>query len=696
MNFRQFKYIVLGFLLIFISQTIFAQEVEIEALTDIIEQIAENSEEELDYTYLYETLMMYYDDPIDLNQASAEDLDKLMFLTFYQARSIIKYRDKLKGIRSIYELRFIDGIDEQTLKFLVNFVTVGEKFGDDRTDWKRVLTQGKHNVFLRTQFTVEQRAGYLPVPDSILEINPDKARYLGSPYKLYSRYRYNYKDKIYWGITAEKDAGEEFFKGSQPYGFDYYSAHLQVNDIGPVKKAILGDFHAEFGQGLTMWSGMTFGKGSSLNDVMKRGRGISRYGSANENQFLRGQAATFKFGNFILTEFFSYNTIDANLKNDTIFDDEEAYVSSILNTGFHRTPSELKTKNTIRQMIAGANLSYKGDWYHLGLTLAGMQLSDSLAGNPGMYNYHGLKGDKSLNAGLDYMIYRGIFTAFGETSMSHNFSLATLNGVSVNMIPEVSINVLHRHFEPGYTAVFSAPFSESGKSNNESGFYFGTTIYPIKRWRLDFYADMWKFPWLRHGVNAPSYGKEYLAQLSFHPTRYIDMSLRFKHQAKQRNNSDLPDNIRQLADYSKTRLRYHLALNPGHGFTLKTRLEFSRYQFAEKDPEKGFIFYQDINYKFTQIPLQLSSRFAVFNTDSYNMAIYAWEPDVLYAFSVPAYYDRGSRVVLVAKYTLLNNFDIWIRFAQTKYLHRTSIGSGLDEIDGNRKTDIHLQVRYKF
>ncbi|MEZ4759397.1 MAG: hypothetical protein R2810_06365 [Flavobacteriales bacterium] len=50
--------------------------------------------------------------------------------------------------------------------------------------------------------------------------------YLGPSYKLYTRYRFRYRQNISFGITAEKDEGEEFFTGAQPDGFDFYSAHL--------------------------------------------------------------------------------------------------------------------------------------------------------------------------------------------------------------------------------------------------------------------------------------------------------------------------------------------------------------------------------------------------------------------------------------------------------------------------------------
>lgn len=121
--------------------------------------------------------------------------------------------------------------------------------------------------------------------------------YLGSPWKLYTRYRFQYRRNISFGVTAEKDEGEEFFKGTQKQGFDFYSAHLFLRDIGPVKALALGDFQAQFGQGLVFSSGLSFSRKSAYTMNIKRNAvGLAPYASVNENQFLRGAGITMDLG----------------------------------------------------------------------------------------------------------------------------------------------------------------------------------------------------------------------------------------------------------------------------------------------------------------------------------------------------------------------------------------------------------------
>ena len=57
---------------------------------------------------------------------------------------------------------------------------------------------------------------------------------------------------------------------------------------------------------------------------------------------------------------------------------------------------------------------------------------------------------------------------------------------------------------------------------------------------------------------------------------------------------------------------------------------------------------------------------------------------------------RGSRAYILIKYDLGRNTDIWLRLAQTYYTDRQVVGSGLEEIDGNTRTEMKFQIRYKF
>lgn len=92
----------------------------------------------------------------------------------------------------------------------------------------------------------------------------------------------------------------------------------------------------------------------------------------------------------------------------------------------------------------------------------------------------------------------------------------------------------------------------------------------------------------------------------------------------------------------------------------------------------------------------MKGRIAFFSTDDYDSRIYAYENDVLYAVSLPAYYGKGFRTYLIARYGINRNLDLWLRFARTQLNNATSIGSGTDQINAPHKSDLKAQVRYRF
>ena len=119
-----------------------------------------------------------------------------------------------------------------------------------------------------------------------------------------------------------------------------------------------------------------------------------------------------------------------------------------------------------------------------------------------------------------------------------------------------------------------------------------------------------------------------------------------------------------------------------------------KFGLSEKEGNvsDGYLIFQDINYKHPKLPLNLSFRYAIFDT---KLSIYAYENDVLYAFSIPAYTSTGTKYYLTLKYEITDRIDMWFRYARISYANRDVVGSSLDEIQGNHKSEIKLQVRIK-
>ena len=674
---------------LFLSVNTLAQKVP--SLEDLIEDIAGNTDAEIDYTSLYEDLNNFINNPLNINTATQEDLEKLQILNDFQVKSLLDYIKQKGQMLSIYELQLVYGFTMNDISKILPFVTVSEIQADARFKIKNALKYGKHQVFLRGQEVLEEQVGYSPISDSTLLESPN-SRYLGSSYKLYTKYKYNYKNKIYWGFTAEKDAGEEFFTGTNKNGFDFYSAHLQINDIGIIKTITLGDFQAKFGQGLVLWSDMGLGKTPYVLNIRKKAQGLKKYSSTNENIYMRGAGTTISVKNIDFTAFYSNKKIDANIQDST--DNDIASVSSFQNTGYHSVPSEIIDKDAIGEQMIGGNITYNHSRFKVGLTGVNYRYSSDLLKDTTPENQFKFQGDENTNIGLDYKFGFGDFSFFGEEAISANGGKAFLNGMLVSLAPQVSFSAMHRHYDKNYQANFANAFAEASGNSNESGLYFGLELHPIKHWQITAYFDTYEFPWIKSGIDAPSNGYDWFIQTDYAPARNLSMYVRLKNEEKLVNkNAD--SGIDELTNQNLFKFRFHISYRINDQLSLKNRVETATFREGPEKPDYGYMIYQDIFYDFANIPLSFNMRFAVFETDSYDARIYAYESDILYAFSIPAYYSKGSRTYFNLKYSLGDYIDIWLRYAQTYYSDTNEISSGLTQINGNTKSEIKVQLRIR-
>lgn len=693
----------LTILLLFGSFFAFAQEdPEQQSLIQrrietIAEQLGEG-DEGLDFNTLLDDLLFFSEHPININNTTPNELAQLPMLDDIAIANLMTHIDANGKLLNIYELQGVDGFTIPLIRQIEPFIKVSDNPDATSFSFREMMKEGTHELIMRYQQVLNAQEGYAPIEDSVLAESPNR-RYLGSSQKYYARYRFKYSNKISWGLTMEKDAGEEFFKGSMKQGFDFYSGHLFVANMGVVKSAALGDFQAQFGQGLVFWSGLAFGKSSDGVSIKRNAQGLRPYTSVDENRFLRGGGTTLKFDKFEVTAFGSYKLMDANVSatTDTLTEQEET-VSSIFSSGFHRTPGELEDRQSIGEAVYGGNVSYKGRRLSVGVTAIGYQYSKNINRGDALYNIHEFSGNQNSNYGLDYSYIWKNFHFFGEFALSQNLGFATINGVFMTIDPKVTITAMVRHLQPKYQALYANAVTENSRMNNETGYYLGFNINPFKSWHLNGFFDVFRFPWLRYQVNGPSFGYETVGQLIYRPSKTFEAYFRFRQKNKQLTESSAYSEapIRGIEDELRSYYRLNLSYSLSKAIKLKNRIEYSRYKRGNREVEQGFMIYQDVTYKALSFPVSFSARLAYFDTESYNARIYAYESDVLYAYSFPSYYYRGMKAYLVIRYNIHRNIDAWFRVSNLFYSNRDHIGSGLETIDGKSRTDIKVQLRFKF
>jgi DNA uptake protein ComE-like DNA-binding protein len=664
-----------------------------QELQQKIENIAEATSEDVDVSSLLDKLNYYAEHPLNINKAHREDLEDLLLLDDLQIEALLNHIKEDGALIALEELQTVEGFDDETINKILPYIKISDAAKTSRLMLGKLFKQGKSALYIRYQKVLEQQKGYSPITDTI-----DTHRYFGNSEKIYSRYRFSYGNKFSAGITAEKDAGEDFFHGSQPNGFDFYSAHIFYRGSRFLKTLVLGDYYVQYGQGLTLYSGLSFGKSADVINIKKNARGILPYASVDENAFMRGAAAAIGTKNVQLDVFYSNHDIDANLvsSGDTAISDDNITVSSFAEEGYHRDSNELANKHSLNEVLYGSHLQYKKSQFNIGATAYKTTFDKSLVKNLQPYNQFEFQGKENTNTGVDYnYIFRNV-NFFGEVGRSENSRLAYLNGALISIDSRVSLSILHRHFDKDYQALLSNAFAENSKSANEDGFYLGVSTRPVRTIALAAYYDQFRFPWLRYQVDAPSTGNEYLAQLTFTPSKKFEAYFRYKQQNKPENIPGDEFLVSRLQDTHQANYRLNVRYKISDAVTLTNRVEFIELEKGSDMPVKGFMIYQDVNYKPMKTRFSFNLRYVLFDTDTYDSRIYAYESDVLYTYSIPSYYYKGQRYYLNVRYKIMRGIEVWFRYAKTVYDNQKTISSGLEEIDGNHKSEIKAQIRFQF
>lgn len=651
---------------------------QLENLSD-----ADQSETE-DDSYLTE-LDAFRKNPININTAEADELKQLRLLTDLQIDNLILYRKHFGNLINLYELQAIPTWDISTIRKLLPFITIATPLRVT-TELKNRFSGGEHSLLFRISQVIEKSKGF--------DETTTGTKYLGSPQRMLLRYRYTYKNLLQFGLVGDKDAGEQFFKGKQKTGFDFYSVHFFARKLGIIQALALGDFTVNLGQGLIQWQSLAFKKSADAMGIKRQAATLRPYGSAGEYYFNRGIGITLKKGKLESTLFASRRKLSANFVADTV--NNEDFISSFLTMGYHRTESELEDRNNLTQNSFGGNIIYRKPKWHIGLNGIYYHFSLPVQKRNEPYNLYAISGNNWGNLSVDYSYTFKNLHFFGEAAIDKNKKTAFVNGLLISVDSRVDVSVMQRTINKAYQAVNGNAFTENTYPTNETGFYTGITIRPRAQWRIDAYADFFKFPWLKYLADAPSKGSDYLLQLSYIPNKQVEIYTRYRNETKQTNQADNSTVTNFLVDIPRQSWRSQVGYKINSSITLRNRIEMIWYNNRVKQREKGFLSFFDVLYKPMLSPLAAVLRIQYFETDSYDSRIYAYENDVLYSYSIPPFSDKGFRYYLNLNYDITRSISIWLRWAQTIYRNRQTVGSGLDEISSNRKSEAKIQIRWIF
>lgn len=231
-----------------------------------------DSEEELDGQEV-ERFAMLASRPLEINLASRSRMVSSGLMSQYQVASLMDYRSRDGDVLSVSELAAVDGFGEEYANALKPFISFASKAlpGQTESGSKRLT----HEALARSAVK-------------------------GEAFNYGAKYRMNY------GGTFEfSSAARTKYSDKDQFPPSAWSMNMTYYGKRRLGKVIIGDFNARFGQGLTLWSGMSMSGLSTSSSFSRRPSGLSPSWSWSGIGSHRGVAADLTAGRMVFSTFVS-------------------------------------------------------------------------------------------------------------------------------------------------------------------------------------------------------------------------------------------------------------------------------------------------------------------------------------------------------------------------------------------------------
>ena len=614
-----------------------------------LEKIHELSSDENESDRFITELLSLLETPIPVNSCEPEELMRVPGMTWSLAVRMVAHREETGPYQSLLELQVLEGVERETFPLLKHVLTVG-LIAETKTSGNQA---GKGEYLVLLQPCLQKREGFR------------NGNYSGPAFRQLHKWQYRPGPSWRMGVTAESDAGERIRWNKRQAGFDFVSAFVEYS--GKSFGAIAGDYRVNVGQGLVLGNGSGFGSSAFVGRVFKAGK-VQVNRSAEENLLMRGACISIRTPNTRQQVFVFYKRVDGKGDGDTALFREG---------GLHRTETELARRRKVYR---------KGIGYSLGMERTLFSWSFQTL-------YLNQQHREGLYAGLSHTFKQfGVFL-FGEVGWGKGEGLRLIESLVWTPSAKLDFSMLFRHYPQTNGNPFSGGFSAFGTPENESGIYFSMQYDADKsrRWKL----------FLDHGFRSnPSYrvSRAYWYRECFleHEQRVagINLSGRLTTRSGERDVTLPEEKSVQTLPWIKTQIRIE-AEKTVDDWKVRSRVENSRFRqrglFA-----KGFLFYLDLQWRPPMKPHYIAFRYQVFQAPDYDSRIYAYESDVLYAYSVPSFSGTGQRCYVLFRMRIRRGMDIWLKQGITWYSDKETIASGNDRLNTSYLLDSRMELRFTF
>ena len=567
--------------------------------------------------------------PVNINDTAA--LGRLFFLTPFQRQTLRNYIALYGQLLSLKELVFVPGFDSATTA-LLSLVTEVKPW-EPRKRWR--LADGRHQLLTAIGGSIEQAAGY------------GDGTYDGDNLHSLLCYNYHLYNKIDVRLALDKDPGEVWGKGN------FVGYHLMVNDVGVLERLIVGRYNLQFGQGLTLWTGL---RPFNLMGAtpLRYGSGVRQAVTFYEEDYQEGLAARVRLGRHLHLSAFG-SRVDG-------------------------------------ETLAGGHLEFRKGNLIVGATVAQCVLDSAPDYRNYLYNQHYFRGRQQLNMGVDVVWQWQKATFFGEASVGDNGAPAAIGGLALQAGDRNRLSLTGRYYHPDCQNLHAQGYA-IGSGQGEQG----VTLDAESRLPLGLVMlasiDLHRFTVLRYADYSPSTGEWLRLQLSRQWGGWLTATVRGTYRRKERNIPNLDTTLYLGEQTMRQQLQGELKATLGR-WTLTSRAIHARFDSESSDLQQGTLV--SFAARYTHKKVQASAAVAWFDVDGYYARIYFSESNLQYAWSMPALYGRGLRSHALIRWYVSDSLMLAAKYTLTFMPGQESIGSGTAETTGPCRQTWMLQMRWHF
>ena len=565
--------------------------------------------------------------PLNINDTAA--IARIPFLSPFQHRALRNYIMLYGQLLSLNELHFVPGFDSTTVALMSTICTARPI----ETQQPLRLSDGRHTLVTAVGSNIERAAGYTD------------GRYAGDPLRALLCYSFSLHDRINLRVVADKDPTEPWTP------LNFYSYHLEMKEFGRLEHLILGRFNLQFGQGLTLWTG--------LQPFGFMGTGTLRFGHGTR------PSATF------------YET------------DYQNGVALRLRLFRHSKLSAFGS-DAFGERMLGGHYEYQNDHLMAGITVAHSQLDSVEPSRTYLYQHNRFQGRQLTVAGGDLMWQRGNLTLFGELSIDHEGHPAAVGGGRLQASENTRIELAGRYFHPDYHNLHTQPYA-IGNGQGEQG----TVLEATTRLPFDIRAaaslDVHRFSILRYGSYQPSSGTWFRSRVERPIGRTGLLSINYTHRLKERNIPSLDTAVWLGESTARQVVQTEFRFTTGH-WQLQARCTGAWFESDNGVRQRGAMASARATYSHKR--WTATGGLALFDVDGYYARIYLSESYLQYAWSTPALTGRGLRSHLLLRYRLSTRLTLAARYGLLYLPGEEQIGTGASATEGPLRQSWMVQLRW--